>query len=105
MIKRYKTEASATAHETALGLTETGVMSKQAMEALDTTCLDPVEEMTREQIRLLRLREYPSQAVFVRYIDVTMSLACQWEREETRPRGPSLKSLTLVAKHGLGAVA
>ena len=35
----------------------------------------------------------------------TTSLVSQWERGEKRPRGASLKLLTLVAKNGLGAVA
>ena len=42
---------------------------------------------------------------FLRYLNVTTGLVSQWERGEKRPRGASLKLLTLVAKHGLGAVA
>ena len=38
-------------------------------------------------------------------LNVTTSLVSQWERGEKRPRGASLKLLTLVAKNGLGAVA
>ena len=82
-----------------------GVMAKQTMRAFDEMCLTPVEEMTPEEIRELRLRERASQAVFARYLNVTTSLVSQWERGEKRPRGASLKLLTLVAKNGLGAVA
>ena len=105
MTKRYKSEALAAAHETALGLTEAAVMAKQTMRAFDEMCLTPVGEMTPEEIRELRIREYASQAVFARYLNVTTSLVSQWERGEKRPRGASLKLLTLVAKNGLGAVA
>ena len=105
MTKRYKSEALAAAHETALGLTEVGVMTKRTMRAFDEMCLTPVEEMTPEEIRELRLRERASQAVFARYLNVTTGLVSQWERGEKRPRGASLKPLTLVAKNGLGAVA
>ena len=105
MTERYKSEALAAAHETALGLTEAGVMAKQTMRAFDEMCLTPVEDMTPEQIRELRLRERASQAVFARYLNVTTSLVSQWERGEKRPRGASLKLLTLVAKNGLSAVA
>ncbi|MCY4559106.1 MAG: transcriptional regulator, partial [Chloroflexi bacterium] len=45
------------------------------------------------------------QAVFARHLNVTTGLVSQWERGEKRPRGASLKLLTLVAKNGLGAVA
>ena len=105
MTKRYKSEALAAAHETALGLTEAGVMSKRTMRAFDEMCLTPVEEMTPEDIRELRLREHASQAVFARYLNVTTGLVSQWERGEKRPRGASLKLLTLIAKNGLSAVA
>ena len=57
MSERYKSNALAAAHETALGLTEAGVMAKQTMRAFDAMCLRPVEDMTPEQIREVRLRE------------------------------------------------
>ena len=105
MTKRYKSEALATVHETALGLADAGVVAKRTMRAFDELCLTPVEEMTPEDIRELRIREHASQAVFARYLNVTAGLVSQWERGEKRPRGASLKLLTLIAKNGLGAVA
>ena len=105
MTKQYRSEALAAAHEAALGLAEAGVMSKRTMRKFDEMCLTPVEEMTPEAIRELRLRERASQAVFARYLNVTTGLVSQWERGEKRPRGASLKLLTLVAKNGLAAVA
>ena len=80
-------------------------MAKRTMKAFDEMCLTPVEEMTPEKIRELRMRENASQAVFARYLNVTAGLVSQWERGEKRPRGALLKLLTLVAKNGLGAVA
>ena len=105
MAKQYKSDALAAAHETALGLAEAGVMAKRTMRAFDEMCLTPVEDMTPEEIRALWRRENASQAVFARYLNVTTSLVSQWERGEKRPRGASLKLLTLVAKNGLDAVA
>lgn len=80
-------------------------MEKQTIRAFDEMCLTPVEEMTQEDIRELRLREHASQAVFPRYLNVTTGLVSQWERGEKWLRGTSLKRLTLVVKNGLGAVA
>lgn len=105
MVKQYKSDALAAVHETALGLTDAGVMAKRTMRAFDEMCLTPVEAMTPEEIRALRMRENASQAVFARYLNVTASLVSQWERGEKRPRGASLKLLALVDKNGLGAVA
>ena len=105
MAKQYKSEALAAAHEAALGLADAGLMSKRTMRAFDEMCLTPVQEMTPADIRALRLRENASQAVFARYLNVTTGLVSQWERGEKRPRGTSLKLLTLVDKNGLSAVA
>ena len=105
MTKQYGSDILASVHETALGMTEAGVMSKRTMKDFDEMCLTRVEEMAPEDIRALRLRENASQAVFARYLNVTTGLVSQWERGEKRPRGTSLKLLTLVAKNGLGAVA
>ena len=57
------------------------------------------------RLREVNKRENASQAVFARHLNVTTSLVSQWERGEKRPRGASLKLLTLVAKNGLSAVA
>ncbi len=105
MTKQYKSEALAAAHEAALGLADAGLMSKRTMRKFDEMCLTPVRDMTPEDIRALRLREQASQAVFARHLNVTTGLVSQWERGEKRPRGASLKLLTLVEKNGLGAVA
>ena len=105
MAKRYESEVLASVHETALGMVEAGVMSKRTMKVFDEMCLTPVEDMAPERIREIRLRENASQAVFARHLNVTTGLVSQWERGEKRPRGASLKLLTLVAKNGLGSVA
>ena len=102
---QYKSDALAAVHETASGLAEAGVTAKRTMRAFDEICLTPVEDMTPMETRALRMRENASQAVFARYLNVTTSLVSQWERGEKRPRGASLKLLTLVARNGLDAVA
>ncbi len=105
MSKQYRSKRLGAAHETALGLHAAGVIDKRTMKTFDTMCLTPVAELTPRQIRKIRLREKASQAVFARYLNVTTGLISQWERGEKRPRGASLKLLTLVAKRGLQAVA
>ncbi len=105
MVKRYGSDPLAAVHETALGLTEAGVMAKRTMRDFDEMCLTSVEDLKPEEIRDLRVRENASQAVFARYLNVTPGLVSQWERGEKRPRGASLKLLTLVARKGLAAVA
>jgi len=105
MTKQYRSPVMASIHETAEGLHAAGVMDKQTMRKFDDACLTPVRPLTPEEIRSLREREGASQAVFARYLNVTTGLISQWERGEKHPQGPSLKLLSLVAKHGLGTVA
>jgi putative transcriptional regulator len=75
------------------------------MKEFDAICLTAVEPLSPDRIRAIRLRENASQAVFARHLNVTTGLVSQWERGEKRPRGASLKLLTLVDKKGLQAVA
>ena len=105
MNKQYQNEIMASIHETALGLNDAGLITKQTMKAFDEMCLTPVEELTPDQIRAIRIKEQASQAVFARYLNVTTGLVSQWERGEKHPRGASLKLLTIIARKGLQAVA
>jgi putative transcriptional regulator len=105
MKKQYGSALMASIHETAEGLHGAGVLDKRTMREFDELCLTPVRALKPKEIRALRLREGASQAVFARYLNVTTGLVSQWERGEKRPRGASLKLLSLVAKNGLQAVA
>ena len=54
MAKRYRSDALAAVHETALGLADAGVIAKQTMRSFDEMCLTPVEDFTPENIRDIR---------------------------------------------------
>jgi putative transcriptional regulator len=105
MARQYRSKALAAVHETALGLRAAGAVDRRTMKQFDDLCLTPVKTLSAKQIRGIRMRERASQAVFARYLNVTPGLVSQWERGAKRPRGPSLKLLTLVARRGLEAVA
>jgi putative transcriptional regulator len=103
--RHYRSPLMASIHKTAQGLAAAGVMNKRTMREFDQMCLTPARRLKPREIRALRLREGASQAVFARYLNVTTGLIGQWERGEKHPQGASLKLLSLVAKHGLEAVA
>ena len=105
MNKQYKTAAMAAIHETALGMREAQVISKETMKTFDEMCLTPVKELAPEDIRAIRQRERASQAVFACYLNVSTGLVSQWERGKKHPQGASLKLLTLVDEKGLQAIA
>lgn len=104
-MRQYRSKVMASVHETAEGLHTAGLMDKRTLREFDELCLTPVQTLTPEEIRELRLREGASQAVFARYLNVSTGLVSQWERGEKHPQGPSLKLLSLVAQKGLAAVA
>ena len=105
MPKKYRTNAMAAIHETAVDLHKVGGMDKMTMRKFDALCLTPIQDMTPKKIRALRAREKASQTVFAAYLNVTPSLVSKWERGEKHPQGASLKLLSLVAKKGLEIVA
>jgi putative transcriptional regulator len=105
MPKTYASETLASIHELMSDLFDIGLIDKKTMREFDEGCLTPIAEMTPAAIQQLRQRKRASQAVFVRYLNVPVSLVSQWERGEKHPNGPSLKLLSLVEKKGLQAVA
>ena len=105
MAKQYRGKVRAPIHEMAEGLHAAGLMDKKTMREFDEGCLTRVRALTPDEIRALREKEGASQAVFARYLNITAGLVSQWERGEKHPRGPSLKLLSLVARHGLATVA
>lgn len=105
MSKKYRSEAMAAVHETMEALREIGAIDKQTMRQFDEACLTPVRTLSPRQIKAIRERERVSQTVFANYLNVTPSLVSKWERGEKKPSGPALKLLSLVERHGIGAVA
>ena len=103
--KKYQSKALETLHETATGLHRLGLIDAKTMRDFDVSCLTSVEKLSAKEIAAVRKNAGVSQAVFAKYLNVTVSLISQWERGEKEPRGPSLKLLTLVQKKGLEAIA
>ncbi len=104
MIKRYKSEALASVHESMEALHDIGALDKQTMREFDEACLTPVTMLGPDEIRALRLREKISQPVFARYLNVSRNLISDWERGVKKPGGPALRLLTVVQKKGLMAI-
>lgn len=101
----YKSDIFAAIHETASDLSDAGLMHKSTLRSFDALCLTPVAPLVPEEIKALRVEASVSQAVFARYLNVTVGLVSQWERGEKSPSGASLKLLSLVKVKGLSAVA
>lgn len=105
MAKKYRSDAFAAIHETMEALHETGAIDKQTMREFDDACLTPVQVLSPEEIKSLRMRERISQPVFARYLNVSKNLVSDWERGVKKPGGPALRLLTVIQKKGLMAIA
>ena len=92
-------------HSSAQGLHAAGVMDAMTMREFDALCLPPVRLYSGNQIKKLRLRFKASQAVFVAYLNTSVSTVQKWEQGQKHPNGPSLKLLNLVDSKGLEVLA
>ena len=105
MTKKYRSDAFAAIHETMEALHEVGTINKQTMRQFDEACLTPIQVLSPDEIRSLRLREHISQPVFARYLNVSKNLVSDWERGVKKPGGPALRLLAVIQKKGLMAIA
>ncbi|MDD5749137.1 MAG: DNA-binding transcriptional regulator [Actinomycetota bacterium] len=105
MTKRYQSNAHAALHESMQDLHEIGLVDKKTMRKFDSSCLTAVGDMEPDEIVAVRNESGVSQAVFARYLNVSVGIVSKWERGEKHPRGTALKLLTLVKKKGLEAIA
>lgn len=85
-------------------LLDAGVVSKVTMREFDTICPSPVREFSAADIRRLREQLKFSQPVFAHHLHTTVSTVRKWEQGDTRPAGPALKLLNVIADKGLQAI-
>ena len=72
--------------------------SKTALAMSSLHCKGPADiKHLRETLRF-------SQPVFARHLHTTASTVRKWEQGETRPTGPALKLLNVIANKGLQAI-
>jgi len=85
-------------------LAKAGAISKVTMREFDAVCPPPVREFSAKDIKRLRERLKFSQPVFAHLLHTTASTVRKWEQGDTRPAGPALKLLNVIADKGLEAV-
>jgi putative transcriptional regulator len=62
------------------------------------------EAITGDEIRSLRESARLSQAVFARYLNLTVGYVSQLERGAKRPTGPALVLLNVIRRKGIEAI-
>ncbi len=102
---KYQSKIAGVVHRAAEGAYRSDVINKTTMREFDAMCLTLVQELSARQIKRIRAANNVSQEVFAKYLNVSSTLVSQWERNEKKPSGPSLKLLSLIKHKGLEAVA
>ena len=63
-----------------------------------------IEPMTAEEIRVMREQAHMGQAVFARYLNVTVGYVSQLERGAKRPTGAALALLAVIHRKGIEVI-
>lgn len=86
------------------GMHEAGLISKVTMREFDAISPPPVRAFSAADIRRLREQLRFSQPVFALHLHTSASTVRKWEQGDTRPAGPALKLLNVIADKGLQAI-
>ena len=81
-----------------------GLVDKRTMREFDLTYLTAVDELTPNDIVALREKAGVSQSVFALALNVTTDYVSNIERGAKRPRGSTLKLLSLMRRKGFEAI-
>jgi len=101
---KHRSAIAGAVHEGVRSMHRLGLVDKKTMREFDVRCLTAVDELTPKEIQKLRKREGISQAILALCLNVTTNYVSQIERGTKRPRGSTLKLLSLIRQKGLEAV-
>ncbi|SRR5216683_1240157 len=95
--------------ETADDMRRAGVVDSRTYEKITLRHLGDkasavARPMSGNEIRSLRERAHLSQAVFARYLNLTVGYVSQLERGAKRPTGPALVLLNVIRRKGIEAI-
>jgi putative transcriptional regulator len=95
--------------ETADDMRRTGIMddmthAKITLRHLGDKAKVTTEPISGDEIRSLREQAHMSQAVFARYLNLTVGYVSQLERGAKRPTGPALVLLNMIRRKGIEAI-
>lgn len=95
--------------ETAEDMRRVGVLDAAAHEKITLRHLGDsanivAKPISGHEIRSLRERAHLSQAVFARYLNLTVGYVSQLERGAKRPTGPALALLNVIRRKGIEAI-
>ncbi len=87
-----------------LGIIDKTEHEKITIRHLGQKPLSTAEPISGEEIRTLRERAHLSQAVFARYLNLTVGYVSQLERGTKQPKGPALTLLKVIRHKGFESI-
>ena len=87
-----------------LGMIDDTTHEKITLRHLGKVAAHEPAPITGEEIRGLREKARLSQAVFARYLNLTVGYVSQLERGAKQPSGPALVLLDLIRRKGIDAI-
>ena len=103
--KKFRSDAFAAIHESALALHGVGAIDKATMRKFDESCIAKTPTFEATEIKQIRERAKVSQPIFAMYLNTSESTIQKWEAGTKNPSGMALKLLDIVHKHGIGVLA
>ena len=103
--KKFRSDAFAAIHESALALHGVGAIDKATMRKFDESCIAKTPTFEATEIKQIRERAKVSQPTFAMYLNTSESTIQKWEAGTKKPSGMALKLLDIVHKHGIGVLA
>ncbi len=95
--------------ETAVDMRKAGLLDRATYDKITIRHLGPkdmpkVVPISAEQIRTMRERANMSQAVFARYLNLTVGYVSQLERGAKQPTGAALALLNVIKRKGIEGI-
>jgi putative transcriptional regulator len=86
------------------GVVDAATHAKITLRHLGDNADGMAEPISGEEIRTLREDAHLRQAVFARYLNLTVGYVSQLERGVKRPTGPALVLLNVIRRKGIEAI-
>jgi putative transcriptional regulator len=87
-----------------VGVLDAATHEKITLRHLGDTASTAAEPITGDEIRSLREGAHLSQAVFAKYLNLTVGYISQLERGAKHPTGPALVLLNVIRRKGIEAI-